>query len=95
MKQMYVYIMASDFNGTLYIGVTSNLQKRVWEHKNHIFDGFTQKYHVDKLVYYEVFQDILSAIEREKKLKKWNREWKKQLINKFNPDWTDLYQGLF
>ena len=95
MKQMYVYIMASGFNGTLYIGVTSNLQKRVWEHKNHVVEGFTQKHQVDKLVYYEVFQDTLLAITREKTLKKWNRDWKKQLINKTNPKWEDLYQGLF
>ena len=92
---MYVYIMASGFNGTLYIGVTSNLQKRVWEHKNHVVEGFTQKHQVDKLVYYEVFQDTLLAITREKTLKKWNRDWKKQLINKTNPKWEDLYQGLF
>ena len=94
MKQMYVYIMASDFNGTLYVGVTSDLIKRVWQHKNHIMDGFTDKYDVDKLVYYEIWQDELGAIQREKQLKHWNRKWKKELIAKKNPDWKDLYENL-
>ena len=95
MKQMYVYIMANNFNGTLYVGVTSDLTKRVWQHKNHVVKGFTDKYNVDKLVYFEIWQDELGAIEREKKLKHWNRKWKKDLIAKQNPHWNDLYESLF
>ena len=91
MKQMYVYIMASGRNGTLYVGVTSDLIRRVWEHKNHAVKGFTDKYNVDKLVYYEVFQDELNAIQREKTIKKWPRSWKKNAIEKENPAWQDLY----
>ena len=94
MKQMYVYIMASKQNGTLYIGVTHNLVKRVWQHKNHIMDGFTDKYNVDKLVYYECFEDELEAIAREKKLKYWKRSWKLNLIEKTNPNWDDLYNTI-
>jgi putative endonuclease len=83
--------MASKRNGTLYIGVTNNLIKRVYEHKNNIVEGFTKKYSVHKLVYYEETPDIYSAIEREKRLKKWNRRWKIELIEKFNRNWEDLY----
>jgi len=78
-------------NGTLYIGVTSNLVKRVYEHKNNIIEGFTKKYNTHKLVYYETTNDIESAIRREKQLKKWNRKWKMNLIEKNNPEWRDLY----
>ena len=94
MKQMYVYIMAKEFNGTLYIGVTSDLIKRVCQHKNHLIKGFTEKYNVDKLVYYEIWQDELGAIQREKTLKHWNRKWKKDLITRNNPLWDDLYLKL-
>ena len=94
MKKMYVYILASQKNGTLYVGVTSDLIKRIWQHKKHVVKGFTDKYNVDKLVYYEVWQDELGAIEREKKLKHWNRQWKKKLIEKDNPDWNDLYNDI-
>ena len=94
MKQMYVYIMASHFNGTLYIGVTSDLIKRIWQHKNHVIDGFTSKYNVTKLVYYEILHDELAAIKREKQLKHWNRKWKIDLITKQNPYWNDLYPEL-
>ena len=94
MKQMYVYIMASRKNGTIYIGVTSDLVKRVWQHKNHILEGFTKAYNVDKLVYYEVWQDELASIEREKRLKHWNRNWKRKLIEKDNPEWRDLYEDI-
>ena len=94
MKQMYVYIMASRKNGTIYIGVTSDLVKRVWQHKNHILEGFTKAYNVDKLVYYEVWQDELASIEREKRLKHWNRNWKIKLIEKDNPEWRDLYEDI-
>ena len=89
-KLSYVYILASKRNGTLYIGVTSNLPARVDQHKNHIVEGFTQKYNVDKLVWYEALDSIESAIEREKQLKKWNRSWKLELIEKENPQWQDL-----
>ncbi len=86
--------MASQKNGTLYIGVTSNLIKRVYEHKNDIIEGFTSKYKIHKLVYYEQTNDIKSAIEREKKLKNWHRQWKINLINEHNPAWKDLYDEL-
>lgn len=90
-KVYYIYILASKKNGTLYIGVTSDLIKRVYEHKNDLIDGFTKKYKVHALVYYETAEDITSAITREKQLKKWNRAWKVDLIEKDNPEWIDLY----
>jgi len=86
----YVYILASKKNGTLYIGVTNNLHRRVAEHKTSINEGFTKKYHVHTLVYYEIYTDIREAILREKRLKKWNRAWKISLIEKENPQWNDL-----
>ncbi len=85
-----VYIMTNQRNTTLYIGVTGNLPKRVWEHKEKIVKGFTKKYNIDKLVYYEVYSDPLSAIEREKQLKNYSRKKKEELINKENPEWRDL-----
>ena len=91
LKHFYVYLLASKRNGTLYIGVTSDLLKRVHEHKNNLVEGFTKKYNVHKLVYYEVTEDINSAITREKQLKKWKRAWKIELIQKNNPGWRDLY----
>ena len=94
MNKMYIYIMASTRNGTLYVGVTSDLIKRVWEHKNHVVKGFTDRYNVDKLVHYEVFQDELNAIHREKILKNWHRQWKINLIQKGNPNWIDLYNEI-
>jgi putative endonuclease len=93
-RQPAVYIMASKPNGTLYIGVTSDLPKRVWEHKNNSVDGFTKRYGVHRLVYYELYADTLSAITREKQLKKWNRAWKLELIETQNPDWNDLWEGI-
>ena len=90
-KKGYVYILFSKRNGTLYIGVTSNLIKRVYEHKNKFIDGFTKSYNVDKLGYYEVYDDITSAIIREKQLKKYYRKQKIELIEKNNPEWKDLY----
>jgi putative endonuclease len=89
-KQYYIYIMASKRDGMLYIGVTSDLIKRVYEHKNDMVDGFTRKYHMHNLVYFDVTQDINNAISREKQLKKWNRAWKIALIEKNNLDWRDL-----
>jgi len=94
MKQYYVYILASKRNGTLYIGVTNDLIRRVYEHKNELIEGFTEKYGVHRLVYFEETSDIESAILREKRLKKWNRKWKLELIEKGNPNWEDLYDGL-
>ena len=94
MKQPTVYILASKRNGTLYIGVTSDLVKRIWEHKNQLVEGFTKKYHVQQLVYFEQHQDMLSAITREKQLKKWNRAWKIALIEEGNPDWRDLWEAI-
>jgi putative endonuclease len=93
-NQYYIYILANKRNGTLYIGVTSNLVKRVYEHKNNIIEGFSKKYNIHKLVYYEITDDIESAIRREKQLKKWNRKWKINLIENSNPEWIDLYFGL-
>ena len=90
-RNYYVYILASKRNGTLYIGVTNDLVKRVYEHKNNLVKGFTKKYKVHKLVYYEQTKDIKSAIAREKNLKKWNRKWKLELIEGDNADWKDLY----
>ena len=90
----YLYILASSKNGTLYIGVTADLAKRVYEHKNSLVSGFTSKYDVHKLVHYEMFEDIESAILREKQMKKWERIWKIKLIEENNPTWKDLYQGI-
>jgi len=90
MKQYFVYILASKKNGTLYVGVTNNLLKRVYQHKNKLVERFTKKYNVDKLVYFEETTDIGSAIEREKTLKRWKRNWKLNLIKEKNPDWNDL-----
>ena len=86
--------MASQKNGTLYIGMTSNLIKRAWEHKNNLVDGFTKKYKVHRLVYFEQTENVQSALIREKQLKKWRRKWKIELIEKNNPNWNDLYNNL-
>ena len=94
MNQYYVYILASKENGTLYIGVTNNLIKRVYEHKQGLIEGFSKKYNVHRLVYYEITNDVNSAIYREKCLKKWNRAWKIRLIKESNPFWKDLYKDL-
>ena len=94
MKQPAVYILASERNGTLYVGVTSDLVKRVWEHKNDLVEGFTNKYHVHMLVYYELYGDMYQAIRREKQIKKWNRLWKLRLIEEQNPTWNDLYKSI-
>ena len=87
--------MANEKNGTLYIGVTSNLQDRVYKHKQGLLGGFTKKYNINNLVFYEIFGDIVEAITREKQLKKWKRDWKIKLIEKDNPGWKDLYNELF
>ena len=91
LKQFYVYILSSRRNGTLYVGVTSNLVQRVWQHKNDQVDGFCKKYNVKQLVYFEPHDTAESAILREKQIKKWNRAWKLKLIEKENPHWNDLY----
>lgn len=92
-KQPCVYLLASRRNGTLYVGVTSDLLKRVWEHKNHVVEGFTKRYGVDRLVWYELHESMESAIRREKAIKEWKRAWKLELIERANPEWTDLYGG--
>ena len=93
-ENFYVYILSSQRRGTLYIGVTSNLIKRVYEHKNGVIDGFTKKYGVHQLVYYEIAKDSKTALSRERQLKKWNRLWKIRLIEEHNPEWDDLYDSL-
>jgi putative endonuclease len=90
-KQPAVYILASKRNGTLYIGVTSDLVKRIWEHRNDMVEGFTKRYNVHQLVWYELHENMESAIEREKRLKEWKRKWKLELIESTNPNWQDLY----
>ena len=90
-KQPAVYILASKRNGTLYLGVTSDLMKRVWEHRNNLVEGFTKRYSVHQLVWYELHANMDSAIQREKRLKGWKRKWKVQLIESRNPNWEDLY----
>ncbi len=94
-KTYYVYILASRRNGTLYIGVTNDLPRRVWEHREGLVEGFTRTYGVKVLVYYEVFDDIGFAIAREKRLKRYKREWKINLIQQSNVEWDDLYETLF
>ena len=93
-NQYYVYILASRRNGTIYVGVTSDLVKRVHEHKSDLVDGFTKTYSVHSLVYYETVDDVDSAIAREKQIKRWKRVWKVELIEGVNPDWRDLYPDL-
>jgi putative endonuclease len=93
-RSSYVYILANRLNGTLYPDVTSNLPKRIYEHKNKFVDGFIKKYFVDRLVYYEIHSDIREAILREKQIKKWRRSWKMKLIFSQNPNWEDLYESL-
>ena len=94
-KPGYTYILASERRGTLYVGATSDLPGRVWQHKNDVVDGFTRTYGVHHLGYYEAFDDIEQAIAREKQFKNWKRDWKVELIEDKNPDWIDLYPSLF
>ena len=93
-KTFYVYILASRRNGTLYIGVTSNLVQRVWQHKNKVIAGFTAKYGIERLVYFEQHHTAEGALQRERQLKKWNRAWKLRLIKNCNPQWLDLYSAI-
>ena len=94
MKQPCAYLLASRRNGTLYVGVTSDVVKRVWEHKADLADGFTKRYGVHMLVWYELHDSMEGAIRREKAIKEWKRRWKLELIEKQNPEWRDLYYGL-
>jgi putative endonuclease len=94
MKQYYVYILTNKRNGTLYIGVTNNLKRRIFEHKEKQVEGFTKIYGVDKLVYFEMTENVSAAIEREKRLKEWQRGWKLKLIEKENQEWRDLYDEI-
>ncbi len=93
-KSFYVYILSS-FKKVLYVGITSNLRRRIWEHREGVVSGFTKKYHINMLVYYEVHDDPETAIKREKQLKRWRREKKIKLIESMNPEWKDLYEELF
>ncbi len=93
-KQPVVYMLASKRNGTLYLGVTSDLVRRIWEHKNNLAEGFSKRYKVHRLVWYEAHESMESAITREKRLKKWRRKWKLDLIETGNPDWRDLYDEI-
>jgi putative endonuclease len=93
-KKGYVYILASSRNGTLYVGVTSDLIKRIDEHRQKLVDGFTKKYEITNLVYYETFEDIKDAIVRERQIKEWKRKWKMELIQSVNPYWRDLYEDI-
>ena len=93
-KQPAVYLLANKRNGTLYVGVTSDLVKRIWEHKNNMVEGFTKQYNVHQLVWYELHESMESAIMREKRLKDWKRAWKLELIESNNPDWLDLYDSI-
>lgn len=94
MSTYYVYILASKRNGTLYVGVTNDLIRRAYEHKNDFVEGFTRKYGVYKLVYFEQCEDFDSALQREKRIKEWKRKWKIELIEKGNPEWKDLYEEI-
>ncbi len=93
-KQPVVYMLASKKRGTLYVGLTSNLVKRIWQHRNNEVDGFTKKYRVHDLVWYEAHETMVSAIGREKAIKNWKRQWKINEIECLNPDWCDMYEGI-
>jgi len=93
-EQFYVYILASRRNGTLYVGVTNNIARRVWEHKQGLAGGFTKRYDVKTLVYYEATESLAAALEREKRIKWWKRKWKLELIESANPEWRDIYEQL-
>ena len=90
----YVYLLASKKHGTLYLGVTNDIGRRVYEHREKMIKGFTSRYGVDKLVWFEIYDDVITAIAREKELKKWRRDWKIRLIEEKNPEWVDLYPGI-
>jgi putative endonuclease len=91
---VYVYVLASGKHGTLYVGVTNDFARRVYQHKTRVFRGFTSRYRVHHLVWFEIYDDPLNAIAREKEIKKWRREWKVNLIERSNPEWADLYESI-
>ncbi len=91
-KTYYIYILTNKYNTTFYIGITNSIEKRTWEHKNKKAESFSKKYNLSKLVYFEVYEDVNEAIQREKQLKNWHRDWKVNLIKKTNPDFCDLYE---
>jgi putative endonuclease len=93
-RQYYVYILTNKADKVIYIGVTNNLERRIFEHKNKLVEGFTKRYNLTKLVYYQITNDVKSAIGREKQLKNWHRDWKINLTNQFNPEWKDLSKCL-
>ncbi len=93
-KQFYVYILTNARNGTLYTGVTNDLLRRVWEHKNGVVEGFTKQHELEKLVWYEIHATAYDAITREKRIKAWKRDWKKRIIEEMNPYWNDLYDSI-
>ena len=93
-KRSALYILASARNGTLYVGVTSDLRRRIWEHRNDFVEGFSSRYGVHRLVYYELHEEVESAIKREKRIKKWKRAWKLDLIERQNPTWADLWEAI-
>ncbi len=94
MRDSYVYILASRRHGTLYVGCTSNLIRRIWEHKNNVVSGFTAKYKIHQLVYYEIHRYRIEALRRESRIKNWRRNWKLKIIEEFNPHWSDLYDEI-
>jgi putative endonuclease len=94
MKQYYIYILTNQYHTVFYVGVTNNLIRRVYEHKNKLVKGFTAKYNINKLIYYEVFSDVRDAIYREKQIKSWSRKKKIEMVEKFNPEWKDLYEEI-
>ena len=94
MKQPCIYIITNRHNTTLYIGVTSHLVQRIYQHKHKLIEGFSAKYNLEKLIYFELFEDMENAIIREKRLKRWKRDWKHRMINEMNPVWRDLYPDL-
>lgn len=94
MKRSFLYIVTNDYNSVLYVGVTTDLVKRIYQHKKHEVDGFTARYNIHKLVYFEEHSLVVDAIQREKRIKKWERKWKIDLINAFNPGWRDLYADI-
>lgn len=93
-KQPAVYILATKFHGTMYVGVTSQLIQRIWQHKEHVVDGFTKRYGITRLVWFEMHEAVEGAITREKQIKKWKRDWKVRLIEKQNPRWDDLFERI-
>ncbi|HEY2627577.1 MAG TPA: GIY-YIG nuclease family protein [Usitatibacter sp.] len=93
-RQYYVYILTDKLYGTLYVGVTNDLQRRIWEHKHDLVDGFTREHRLHRLVWFEAHGDVIQAIAKEKRIKRWRRDWKVNLIQRMNPVWADLYEQI-